>query len=103
MDSEARGLDAAVATLVLPAALDLSVAAPLTNSFRALRGRPLEVDASQVERVGAICLQVLHSACLTWAQDEAPLSFLAPSAALVEALSLADVRLAGVNDARDFA
>jgi chemotaxis protein CheX len=34
-----------------------------------LRGGPIEIDASQVERLGGLCLQVLLSARQTWAAD----------------------------------
>jgi chemotaxis protein CheX len=34
-----------------------------------LRGQPLDIDASQVERLGGLCLQVLISARNTWQGD----------------------------------
>lgn len=60
-----------VATVKLKAALDLTAAAPLKADFLALRGRPVRVDAADVERVGALCLQVLLSARATWVADGA--------------------------------
>lgn len=49
--------------------LDLQAAEPLRAELMALRGRPLTVDASQVTRLGGLCLQVLMSARKMWAED----------------------------------
>lgn len=49
--------------------LDLQAAEPLRAELMALRGRPLTLDASQVTRLGGLCLQVLMSARKTWAED----------------------------------
>ena len=57
-------------TLRLPEILDLTCAAPLAESFRALRGVELAVDAAGVQRVGAQCAQVIMSAVATWKADE---------------------------------
>jgi chemotaxis protein CheX len=57
------------ATLKLRPVLDLTAAAPLKAEFSALRGRPVSVDATDVDRVGALCLQVLMSAHSTWTSD----------------------------------
>lgn len=59
------------ATVRLKPALDLTAAAPLRAEFLAARGRPVRVDATDVERVGALCLQVLLSARATWIADGA--------------------------------
>ena len=57
------------AALTLPSILDIQAAEPLRGEFLALRGQDVEVDASNVERLGALCLQVLISARKTWARD----------------------------------
>ncbi len=57
------------AALVLPAVLDIQQAGPLRDDLLALRGQPLIIDGSAVERLGALCLQVLISAQQTWARD----------------------------------
>ncbi|NJC39821.1 chemotaxis protein CheX [Brevundimonas alba] len=57
------------AALVLPAVLDIQQAAPLRDDLLALRGQPVVIDGSAVERLGALCLQVLISAQQTWARD----------------------------------
>jgi len=57
------------AAVVLPAVLDIRAAAPLKAEILGLRGQPLTLDASAVERLGGLCLQVLLSARSTWAAD----------------------------------
>jgi chemotaxis protein CheX len=66
----------------LPAQLDTAGAAALAAELTALRGRPLTLDASAVERVGALGLQVLLSARVTWARDGEKLAVERPSPAL---------------------
>ncbi|MBY0565071.1 MAG: STAS domain-containing protein [Hyphomonadaceae bacterium] len=68
--------------------LDLAAAAPLRQALLAARGQPLRIDASDVERLGALCLQVLLSAKLTWAQDGCAFSIAEPSGAFMEAARL---------------
>jgi chemotaxis protein CheX len=60
--------------IALPAVLDIRAAAPLQAKFLALRGQPLTLDASAVERLGGLCLQVLLSARAAWAADGQALS-----------------------------
>ena len=57
------------AAVVLPAVLDIQQAGPLRDQLLALRGHPVTVDASAVDRLSALCLQVLISAQQTWARD----------------------------------
>ena len=57
------------AVLRLRQQLDLNAAAPLAAELLALRGSDLEVDASAVRRMGALCLQVLLSARASWRDD----------------------------------
>lgn len=77
--------DAAV--LSLAPILDLQAAEPLRAELMVLRGRPLSIDASQVSRLGGLCLQVLISAQKTWAEDGHPLSVDEPSEAFTEQLA----------------
>ena len=58
-----------MASVTLPAVLDLQQAGPLRDELLALRGQPVIVDGSAVERLGGLCLQVLISAQQTWARD----------------------------------
>lgn len=55
--------------LVLQPVLDLKAAEPLKVAFIERRGQSLEIDASAVQRLGGLCLQVLLSARKTWAED----------------------------------
>lgn len=53
----------------LPESLDVNAAEQLKADFLARRGAPLALDASRVERLGGLCLQVILSAAATWADD----------------------------------
>jgi len=57
------------AKLLLEPVLDLGAAERLHARLSELRGQPLEIDASQVERLGGLSLQVLISARNTWRAD----------------------------------
>lgn len=56
-------------TLMLAPLLDLNAAEPLKADLMARRGQPVTLDASAVERLGGLCLQVLLAARRTWATD----------------------------------
>jgi chemotaxis protein CheX len=58
------------ANLALAANLDILAAEPLRSELLALRGQDVTLDASQVERLGGLCLQVLMSAQKTWELDD---------------------------------
>ncbi len=75
-------------TLSLDAVLDLKAAAPLKAALLEHKGQPLSLDASGVERLGGLCLQVLLAAKKTWAEDNCPLAIAPRSAAFDEALTL---------------
>ena len=72
------------AAVVLPAVLDIQQAAPLREQLLALRGQSVVVDGSLVERLGALCLQVLISAQQTWARDGLSLAIDQASEAFAE-------------------
>lgn len=55
--------------VTLPASLDTAAAEPLKAALLGARGAPLTLDASEVERLGGLCLQLLLSARRTWAED----------------------------------
>lgn len=61
--------DQPAAKLLLEPVLDLGAAERLHARLTDLRGLPLDIDASQVERLGGLCLQVLISARNTWRAD----------------------------------
>ena len=81
------------ARLDLPPILDLQTVGPLALDLQARRGQPLILDASQVERLGGLGLQVLLSARMTWARDRLPFAIDARSAAFDEALALCGANL----------
>jgi len=76
------------ADLKLAETLDLCAAAPLAGALMALRGRDIEVDASDVRRVGGQCLQVLLAAGKTWAADGHLLNLSNPSPEFIEGMTL---------------
>jgi chemotaxis protein CheX len=74
--------------LVLEPSLGLKEAMPLKTALIERRGQPLEIDASHVQRLGGLCLQVLLSARRMWADDHQPLTIKASSDAFGEAIRL---------------
>jgi chemotaxis protein CheX len=74
--------------LTLVENLDLRAAVPLVRELLSLKGRDLEVDASQVQRLGGQCLQVLLSAHATWEASGGSLRFVDPSPAFLKGLGL---------------
>jgi chemotaxis protein CheX len=79
------------ASLTLPAEFNVSDLQPLVDRLLQARGRRLELEGSQVERIGGLGLQVLISARKTWLADGQKLSLANPSPALEDALALAGV------------
>ncbi|WP_114965958.1 STAS domain-containing protein [Alkalilacustris brevis] len=73
--------------LELPARLDLLAADELAEAFEHLRDTPLEVVASGVSHVGALCLQVLLAARLQWQRDEVAFHLIDPSEALLSGMA----------------
>jgi chemotaxis protein CheX len=72
----------------LASVLDLRAAKPLWADIHAARGQPLEVDASQVERLGGLCLQVLLAAQAQWRVDGLAFSIANPSPAFADGVKL---------------
>jgi chemotaxis protein CheX len=85
-------------SLVLPEVLDLKAAAPLATEILSYRGQTLDVDASQVKRLGAQCLQILLSAMATWRTDEVLLSIRHPSSNFLSGLELLGICPADLVD-----
>ena len=73
---------------VLPQIMDLKAASAVAERIVSYRGRPLTLDASRVERIGGLCLQVLLSARLSWKFDCLALTIANPSAIFSESLEL---------------
>ncbi|WP_297802655.1 STAS domain-containing protein [uncultured Brevundimonas sp.] len=70
--------------ITLPAVLDMRAIEPLAAGLAAVRGQPVALEASAVERLGGLCLQLLLSAIKTWKSDGHALTFLNVSEALAE-------------------
>jgi chemotaxis protein CheX len=79
-------------TLRLPPILDLKAAAPLRAQLLELKGKPVVLDGTDVQRLGGLCLQVLLSARDTWSHDGMPFSLTAASEALEQTFSLFGVQ-----------
>lgn len=75
---------AGAAVVELPAILDLKAAAQLRDEFCAAKGGPLDVDASKVQRLGGLCLQVLLSAQRSWDVEGKPFRVVDPSPDFLE-------------------
>ena len=74
--------------VVLDAVLDLKAAERLKATLVERRGRPLDIDASAVQRLGGLCLQVLVSAHNTWRVEGVPMRIAASSTEFAETLKL---------------
>ena len=85
--------NAACGSITLPAELDIKVAAPLAAELIAARGKDIALNASQIQRIGGQCLQVLLSAAATWTADGAELTLEEPSPAFVDAIRIAGLEL----------
>lgn len=75
-------------TLLLPAELGHVAAASLFETLSSLIGADITVDGSQVERIGAQCLQILLAAAASWKIDGNVLEFANPSLEFVAGLEL---------------
>ena len=86
-----KGKPATTNELSLDKVLDLNAAGSLHSKLMALRGSNLVIDASAVERVGALCIQVLMSARKTWEEEKLNLTFSRMSDALMKTMQLSGV------------
>ncbi|MHC3126374.1 chemotaxis protein CheX [Brevundimonas sp. GN22] len=72
------------AIVSLPAVIDLRTVEQLKADLMAQRGHPVALDASSVERVGGLGVQLLLSAIKTWQADGKSLTFINVSNAMNE-------------------
>jgi chemotaxis protein CheX len=86
-----KGKASAAKTLSLESVLDLNAASSLHSKLMAARGSDLAIDGSAVERVGALCIQVLMSAAKTWEEEKLSLTFSQMSDALTKTMQLSGV------------
>jgi chemotaxis protein CheX len=68
-----------IEVFALPSRLDSSAAPSLLDSLMTRRGQPLHLDASEVELVGALALEVVIAAGRQWDLDGHPFSLKSPS------------------------
>jgi len=66
--------EATFTVVQLPASLDCKEARLLAVRLQTLRGQPVKLDASRVNRLSGLCLQVLLSARNTWTSDNVPIA-----------------------------
>jgi len=66
-------------TIELDSVLDIRAAGPLLEAFKAARKNAISVNAENVERIGALCAQVLVSAKQSWSEDECVFDIFNPS------------------------
>lgn len=64
-----------VKTISLAAVLDLNEASTLRGKLMGIRGNNVAIDASGVERIGALCVQVIMAAAKTWDEDKLSFTF----------------------------
>ena len=75
-----------MAALLLPRVLDFAAARTLWDSLDERRGEALVLDASEVERVSGLCLQVLIAGNAEWRQAGISFRICSASPAFAEAL-----------------
>jgi chemotaxis protein CheX len=80
------------ATLVLEPVLDLKAAEPLKVALLEHQGDALSLDASHVQRLGGLCLQLLLAARRSWAEAGQTLVVTPRSAAFDDAVALFGAR-----------
>jgi chemotaxis protein CheX len=78
-------------SISLAAVLDLNEASTLRTRLLALRGSNVVIDASGVERVGALCVQVIMAAAKTWNEDKLSFTFSKVSDAFQKTMQLIGV------------
>lgn len=85
-------------TFALPPVIDTASAAALKSGLLDHRGQDLAVDASAVQRIGGLGLQVLLSASRLWSAEGRAFAFTNPSDPFNEML-----RLTGAASLPEFA
>lgn len=75
-------------TLCLDPVLDLKAAQPLKAALNEHRGASVRLDASNVERLGGLCLQFLVAARRAWSEEGHDLTIEPRSAAFSAAAAL---------------
>jgi chemotaxis protein CheX len=84
---------AALKTLNLAPVLDLNEASVLHRTLIEMRGRGIVIDASAVERAGALCVQVLMAGAKSWEEDKHAFTFSKVSDAFTKTTQLIGVNV----------
>ncbi|MFC3072523.1 STAS domain-containing protein [Shinella pollutisoli] len=84
---------AAEKNLSLAAVLDLNEASALHRQLMGMKGSNVVIDASAVERVGALCVQVLMAGAKTWEEDKLSFTFARVSDAFMKTMQLIGVNI----------
>lgn len=82
---------AARKSLNLAPVLDINEAVALRERLLAMKGSDLSIDASAVERVGALCAQVLMAGAKTWEADQRSYTFAKASEPFLKTMQLIGV------------
>lgn len=85
-------------TVNLPEFLDIRAAQPLTSELLNARGKHLTIDASNVRKAGAQCVQVLLSARATWTADGYSMVVADPSEPFLDTLQTLGVSIAEISE-----
>lgn len=85
-------------TLRLPEILDIRAASPLAGELLSARGQHVTVDASNVQKLGGQCVQVLLSARATWSADGYSLVVADPSEPFLDALSTLGIAVSDISE-----
>ncbi len=80
-------------TLRLPPRIDLTAVSGLAADLRRAEGGALDIDAGEVRHLGALGLQVLAAAALSWRAAGAELRIVDPSPEFTDALATFGVSL----------
>lgn len=84
---------AAPKKLSLAPVLDLNEAQALHGKLMGLRGNSVVIDASAVERVGTLCVQVLMAGAKSWEADSQAFTFSKVSDAFAKTTQLIGVNI----------
>ncbi|HTO32777.1 MAG TPA: STAS domain-containing protein [Pararhizobium sp.] len=84
---------AAQKSLSLAPVLDLNEANALHGKLMGLRGNAIVIDASSVERIGALCVQVLMAGAKSWEEDKQSFTFAKVSDAFTKTTQLIGVNI----------
>jgi chemotaxis protein CheX len=84
-------------TVILPVDIGVANAASLQAQLIGKRGEPTMIDAGNVDRLGALGLQVLLAAAKTWRDDGVELRIVEASESFRSALRITGVELPGVT------